>query len=56
LVKLNLENMTIIGTAGKIPQVNVVSNRIGNVPQWGINAYRAGHANSYDAAQWYVKE
>ena len=55
MLKLNLENMTIIGTAGRIPQVNVVSNRIGNVPQWGVNAYRAGHANSYDAAQWYVK-
>jgi len=55
MVKLNLENMTIIGTAGKIPQINVVSNRIGNVPQWGINAYRAGYTFSYDPSQWYVK-
>jgi len=55
MVKLNLENMTIIGTAGKIPQVNVVSNRIGNVTEWGINAYRAGFTFSYDPSQWYVK-
>jgi peptide/nickel transport system substrate-binding protein len=55
LIKLNLDNMVIIGTAGKVPQINVVSNKLANVPAWNLNAYRAGFANSQQADQWAFK-
>ncbi len=55
MIRLNLENMVIIGTAGAVPQINVVSNKLANVPDWNLNAYRAGFANSQQADQWSFK-
>ena len=52
MIQLNLENMVIIGTAGAVPQINLVSNKLANVPGWNLNAYRAGFANSQQADQW----
>ncbi|MBL4786175.1 MAG: ABC transporter substrate-binding protein [Cohaesibacteraceae bacterium] len=55
LIGLNLDNMVIIGTAGAVPQINVISNKLANVPSWHLNAYRAGMANSQQADQWSFK-
>ncbi len=55
MVKLNLENMVIIGTAGSVPQINVVSNKLANTPDWNLNAYRVGFAYPYQADQWAFK-
>ncbi len=55
LIQLNLENMVIIGTAGAVPQINVVSNKLANVPSWNLNAYRAGFAHSQQVDQWAFK-
>ncbi len=55
LIELNLENMVIIGTAGAVPQINVVSNKLANVPSWNLNAYRAGFAHSQQVDQWAFK-
>ncbi len=55
MIKLNLDNMVIIGTAGAVPQINIVSNKLANVPAWNLNAYRAGMANSQQADQWSFK-
>ena len=55
MVKLNLENMVIIGTAGSVPQINVVSNKLANTPDWGLNAYRVGLAYPYQPDQWSFK-
>ncbi len=55
LIRLNLDNMVIIGTAGSVPQVNVVSNKLENVPTWNLNAYRAGFAYSQLTDQWSFK-
>ena len=55
LIKMNLDNMVIIGTAGAVPQINVVSNKLTNVPGWNLNAYRAGFAHSQQADQWAFK-
>ncbi|MCJ8324184.1 MAG: ABC transporter substrate-binding protein [Rhizobiales bacterium] len=55
MVKLNLENMVLIGTAGAVPQINIVSNKLANVPTWNLNAYRAGFAYSQQTDQWSFK-
>lgn len=52
MIQLNLENMVIIGTAGSVPQINVVSNKLANVPDWNLNAYRAGFAYPQQVDQW----
>ncbi len=56
LVKIHLDNLIIIGTIGKIPITNVVSNRLGNTPQWGIDNYGYGYSYAYRADQWYFKK
>jgi peptide/nickel transport system substrate-binding protein len=52
MIEINLENMVIIGTAGSVPQINVVSNKLTNVPDWNLNAFRAGFAYSQQVDQW----
>lgn len=56
LVKIHLDNLIIIGTVGNIPITNVVSNKLGNTPQWGIDNYGYGYSYAYRADQWYFKE
>jgi hypothetical protein len=38
-----------------VPLINVVSNRLGNVPKWTINTYGYGYSYPYRANQWYFK-
>ncbi len=55
LIKINQENLVVIGTLGKIPLITVVANRLGNTPKWKINSSSYGYAYPYRADQWYIK-
>ena len=57
LVKLNLENMTIVGTIGELPKPIIVSNRLHNVkPELGTAHFNFGYSYAFRADQWYIKE
>jgi peptide/nickel transport system substrate-binding protein len=57
LVKLNLENMTIIGTIGELPKPIIVSNRLHNVKdELGTAHFNFGYSYPFRADQWYIKE
>ena len=57
LVKLNLENMTIIGTIGELPKPIIVANRLHNVKQdLGTAHFNFGYSYAFRADQWYIKE
>lgn len=55
IIRINQENLSVIGTLAEVPLVTVVSDKLGNVPQWNINAYAYGYAYPYRADQWYFK-
>ncbi len=55
IVRISLENLTIIGTLGEVPLVTIVSNKLGNTPAWKINSFYYGYAYPYRADQWYFK-
>jgi peptide/nickel transport system substrate-binding protein len=55
LIKINLDNLVVIGTLGNVPLITVVSNSLGNVPDWAVNSYYYGYAYPYRADQWYFK-
>jgi len=55
IIRINLENLTVIGTLGNVPLITVVSNKLGNVPQWTINTTYYGYAYPYRVDQWYFK-
>jgi peptide/nickel transport system substrate-binding protein len=55
MIRLNQENLTVIGTLGNVPLITVVSNRLGNVPKWTVNTYYYGYSYPYRADQWYFK-
>jgi len=55
MVKINQENLVVIGTLGNIPLITVVSNRLENTPKWKINNSSYGYAYPYQADQWYIK-
>ena len=55
IIRINLENLSVIGTLAEVPLVTIVSNKLGNVPLWKINAYNYGYAYPYRTDQWYFK-
>jgi len=55
MIAINLQNLVVIGTLGEIPLITVVSNRLGNVPEWKVNSTYYGYAYPYQADQWYIK-
>jgi peptide/nickel transport system substrate-binding protein len=55
MIKINLENLVVIGTMDSIPLITVVSNRLGNAPEWNVSSYYFGYAYPYRADQWYFK-
>ncbi len=55
MIKINLENLVIIGTMGKVPLPNAISNRLGNVPEFTIDNTHYGYAYPFRADQWYFK-
>lgn len=55
MIKINLDNLAVIGTLSNVPLITVVSNRLGNVPKWTVNTTYYGYAYPYRADQWYFK-
>lgn len=55
MVRLNLDNLTIIGTLADVPLVTIVSDRLGNVPRWLVNTFFYGYTYPSRADQWYFK-
>ena len=55
MIKINQDNLSVIGTLSNVPLITVVSNRLGNVPQWTVNTYYYGYSYPYRADQWYFK-
>jgi len=55
MIRINQENLTVIGTLSNVPLITVVSNRLGNVPEWTVNTYYYGYSYPYRADQWYIK-
>jgi peptide/nickel transport system substrate-binding protein len=55
MIKINQDNLSVIGTLSNVPLITVVSNSLGNVPQWTVNTYYYGYSYPYRADQWYFK-
>lgn len=56
MVKINLENLVIIGTMGSLPRPLVVTNKITNIPEgWNVSHFNYGYDYPYRADQWYFK-
>ncbi|MCD4718813.1 MAG: ABC transporter substrate-binding protein [Desulfobacula sp.] len=56
MVKINLENLVIIGTLGKVPLPNAVSNNLANIPNFTIDNTYYGYAYPFRADQWFFKK
>ncbi len=56
IVKVNLDNLSAIGILSDVPLITIVSNKLGNIPQWKINSYHYGYAYPYRADQWFFKK
>jgi peptide/nickel transport system substrate-binding protein len=53
LVKLNLENMAIIGTVSRLPGPTIVSHKLANVRDWTVQHYNYARTYPFRADQWY---
>ena len=56
MVKINLDNMAIIGTVNDLPGPTVVSNRLANVTDWTVQHYNYARTYPFRADQWYFKQ
>lgn len=56
MVKLNLDNMALIGTVADLPGPTAVSNKLGNVTEWTVQEYNYARTYSFRPDQWYYKE
>jgi peptide/nickel transport system substrate-binding protein len=55
MIKINLDNLSVIGTLSNVPLITVVSNKLGNIPQWTVNTTYYGYSYPFRADQWYFK-
>ena len=56
MVRINLDNMVIIGTIANLPGPTVVSNKLRNVTQWTVQNYNYGRTYPFRADQWYYAD
>ena len=56
MVRINLDQMAIIGTVANLPGPTVVSNNLRNVTQWTVQNYNYGRTYPFRADQWYFAE
>jgi peptide/nickel transport system substrate-binding protein len=56
MVRINLDNMVIIGSVANLPGPTVVSNKLRNVTQWTVQNYNYGRTYPFRADQWYFAE
>jgi peptide/nickel transport system substrate-binding protein len=55
LIKINQENVTIIGTVGDLPRTGIVSGKLGNVPMFHTVNFMYGYQSPYRADQWFFR-
>ena len=55
LIKINQENVTIIGTVGDLPRTGIVSSKLGNVPTFHTVNFMYGYQSPYRADQWFFR-
>jgi peptide/nickel transport system substrate-binding protein len=53
MVRINLDNLTIIGTVVDLPGPTVVSRRLANVRDWTVQHYNYARTYPFRADQWY---
>ena len=53
MVRINLDNMVIIGTVAGLPGPTVVSNKLRNVTKWTVQNYNYGRTYPFRPDQWY---
>ena len=53
MVRINLDNMVIIGTVADLPGPTVVSNKLRNVTKWTVQNYNYGRTYPFRPDQWY---
>lgn len=56
IVEIHLENMFAIGTVGNVPTPLIVSNRLGNVPEWGFAHSDYYFMYPFRVDQFYITE
>jgi len=56
LTQVQMDRGMIIGTITSAPAVTIVSRRLGNVPQFKINAFEYYRTYPYRTDQWYFKD
>ncbi|MBL8703942.1 MAG: ABC transporter substrate-binding protein [Rhodospirillales bacterium] len=55
MVRINQDNMTIIGTVANLPGPTVVSKKLANVRDWTVQHYNYARTYPFRADQWYYK-
>jgi peptide/nickel transport system substrate-binding protein len=55
MVRINLDNMAIIGTVAALPGPTVVSRKLANVREWTVQHYNYARTYPFRADQWYFK-
>lgn len=53
MVRINLDNMVIIGTVAELPGPTVVSNKLRNVTEWTVQNFNYGRTYPFRPDQWY---
>ena len=56
MVKLNLENLAIIGTVAELPGPTVINPKLANVRAWTVQHYNFARTYPFRPDQWYYKE
>ena len=55
IVEIHRAHFFLIGTVTSTPAVTIVSNNLGNVPEWKINAFEYYRMYPQRTDQWYFK-
>ena len=55
MMKINLDNLFLIGTVGEIPGPTVVSKKLSNVPQFTVQSSDFTRALPFRVEQWFYK-
>jgi len=56
MTEIHMAYLWVIGTISQSPQPTIVSNRLGNVPEYKIQAYDYFRTLPYRTYQWYIME
>jgi peptide/nickel transport system substrate-binding protein len=56
MVRINLDNMALIGTVGRLPAPTVINKNLRNVTEWTVQVYNYGRTYPFRADQWYYAE